>query len=303
MKCLIIYNPYSGRQNFIKKISYLQNKLSDFYENVDIFISDKKGSIGEKISMIKYSYDLLYVIGGDGTLNEVINAINLNDLQSFINIYYYPMGTLNDFGNSLKLKASIDESIELIKIKNIKKIQVIKANNCFFTYASAFGKYTDISYDISSKSKKRLKYFAYYLQIIKSLHKKYSLSYDSFSDKSENINNYVTFFLNSYRVGGFNLHFKDKFFYDSQKIRMVVIKKCPFCFWHLINFFIFGGRYKSKNVTFKDVSNVKICSSDYISLNGDGELLLEDKNIELSVNENNYIRIYVPLKMNKFFKQ
>jgi diacylglycerol kinase (ATP) len=66
------------------------------------------------------SYDAVIAIGGDGTLNGVINAF-YDETKLFGLI---PLGTGNDFPLMLGLKNSITEAIQLIKSDNIKNIDL-----------------------------------------------------------------------------------------------------------------------------------------------------------------------------------
>ncbi len=304
MNCLIIYNPYSGRKKSSKYIINIQNKLKTIYQKVDIFISSKKDSIRNKISSINNEYQILFVLGGDGTLHEVINAIIDFKKQDLLSIYYFPCGTLNDFAHSMHLKVNLNKAIKILKENNIKNYNVVKLNNKHFLYGSAFGKFSSVSYDINNSYKKFFRSFAYYLKIIKNFFKKENSQYKiTFSDKEFIINNYVTFFLNTLKMGGFTMHYKNNIYFDDTEFKIVIIKKSIFSIFNFVLFFLFGEYYHNKNILNLNTNKANIKINKIVKINGDGELLTITDNIFLSINNNEYIKFFLPKKMNKYFKQ
>lgn len=292
MRCLIIYNPYAGKGKFIKKLDIVKLKLSKIYQAIDVFCSNKIGSITSKIIIDGDKCDLIFVSGGDGTLSEVVNA--LMQIKTKPNIYYFPCGTFNDFASSFHLKVKLNKAIEIIKKGQVKKFDLIKINDKFFIYAAAFGKYTDASYNVNQIVKKHFKGLAYYLKILKSLFKKYNLKYICYLDNQKyEVNNYVTFIIHSLRIGGFKMHFKEKPSFNEQYFYYVLIKKSPFQLINFILFFIFGEYYRSKNIIFKKVNEIEIISSRDIFLNGDGELLLKSKQLKITSQNDCYINLFM----------
>ncbi len=303
MKCLIIVNPYSGKRKALKILPKIISALNENNIVVEEFISTSIGSIDKSISLLNKEYDFLYVLGGDGTLNEVINALNKYKLNDKINIYYYPLGTMNDFASNFKLKVNIKKSLEIIKSNNIRKVNVIKANEKYIMYAGAFGKFTSVSYLLNTSLKKYFSFFTYYFYLIKSLFKKYDQEIELIKNNNcIKYKNYVTFFLNTSTLGGYKIHFKNDLKYNDNYFTLVIIKKNIFSLFTFLKFFLLGERFASKNLKFYKVNKLTLKSNKQINLNGDGELLLKEKEINLEVNKENYIKIYLPFKMNKYFK-
>src|SRR5690625_595967 len=102
MKYAMIVNPIAGNGK-AKKIferlrssSYLRGKTI-FYETA------YRGHAGEIVPQIEQKItagaiiDIIFVIGGDGTVHEVINALTNEDLF----LAYIPGGSGNDFGRYL----------------------------------------------------------------------------------------------------------------------------------------------------------------------------------------------------------
>ena len=87
-----------------------------------------------KIEALKKT-TVVVAVGGDGTLNEVINGLLHKGYTETI-FGYFPLGTANDFSKTAGLVNSINDFIEALNKINIKKInvgQVLCKNDIFET--------------------------------------------------------------------------------------------------------------------------------------------------------------------------
>jgi len=113
--------------NGAKKHNKKLKAILDFYSNSSFFLKvevkfTQYHGHAEKIANESYSkFDYLIVVGGDGTLNEVINGI---DITSKIIVGLLPFGTANDFARGQKLKLDAYFIFELIKKDSYKDIDI-----------------------------------------------------------------------------------------------------------------------------------------------------------------------------------
>ena len=104
MKGLFIINPSSGRQNFHDKIKEIAGNLimDQICNTIDVFYTEKQDdALHHAAGLQPGQYDFVVAVGGDGTLNDVINGIILS--KSDIPVAVISAGTVNDFANYLKL--------------------------------------------------------------------------------------------------------------------------------------------------------------------------------------------------------
>lgn len=83
MKCLFIINPSSGTKTIQKKLDQLigQLILKQIVHTVDIFYTQKKDDAYKRSLKIQDGdYDFVVSVGGDGTVNEIINGFIENHL-------------------------------------------------------------------------------------------------------------------------------------------------------------------------------------------------------------------------------
>ena len=99
MKSFFIINPAAGKeagkQEFIKKAEDIGQKLK---MNVSVYTTKEKGDgfrfVREVCSTFRGEELRFFACGGDGTMNEVINALDGTEKVSFGVV---PLGTGNDF--------------------------------------------------------------------------------------------------------------------------------------------------------------------------------------------------------------
>ena len=125
MEHVILVNPVSGNHKGKKHGIIVQKLLAKYGINAKIFISDYPGNLTSiSKSLSQNSTCRFYVIGGDGTLNEVVcGIINTNS-----EIVVVPCGTGNDFLKSIsKYKSTRKIILESINKKS-SKVDLLKIN-------------------------------------------------------------------------------------------------------------------------------------------------------------------------------
>ena len=124
MKGLFIINPSSGRQNFIDKIKEIAGMLviDQICNTIDVFYTEKQDdALNKAAALEKGQYDFVVAVGGDGTLNEVINGVVLS--QSNTPVAVISAGTVNDFATYLNLPQTPREFCDMIADFKLKKVE------------------------------------------------------------------------------------------------------------------------------------------------------------------------------------
>ena len=206
-KAKFIINPSSGRQNFLKNIEGMIGKLimDQIVNHVDVFYTEKQDDAkNEAISMKKGEYDFVVAIGGDGTLNEVVNGVALGKNETPIAVI--SAGTVNDFANYLSLPQGIDEFCDLIRDFNIKEVDLGRIDGTYFMNVLAGGLLSDVGYKVPKELKAIFGKMAYYVECAKDIPKNLfhsipiSVKTEEFSKECECL---LFIVANSQSVGGF----------------------------------------------------------------------------------------------------
>ena len=161
---LAIINPRSGHRKTDEEISEIQNLLSDsFDQNIEFFVTRHMGD-ALAISSKRSDVAGFIAVGGDGTLFDIINGMDLKSQKLAI----FPAGTGNGLARELGLYdvESALKSLSKNKAKNLDLIKVTAINvggeqKTWFVSTTASVGYTADVVELANSSFKPLGPFCY----------------------------------------------------------------------------------------------------------------------------------------------
>lgn len=152
--------------------SGLKNSKSRLIDVLDIFcksgytvtgyVTQKRNDAYEYLMKNRVKYDVVCVFGGDGTMNEVSNALMRKKYKPLLG--YFPSGTMNDFGSNFDLSSDFVENANRICEGNIREFDVGQFNDRYFNYVAAFGAMCDVPFTTDRNAKEILGNIAYILE-------------------------------------------------------------------------------------------------------------------------------------------
>lgn len=298
MRALLVYNRFSAKNKIAKKIEYICAALKTKYEIVECFKSTHPKSITEHICTKDSVYDLIIVVGGDGSIHEVINGVM--GMTKKPTLAYIPAGTCNDTAATLGISKNIKKAVKTILEAKPSNIDVFKINGQYFIYGLAAGCLTEVSYKADQKEKKNIGKFAYYLQSVRSINKTNTIEF-TLESKEKTISGKFALFLalNTRYLAGFKIKRKKKVCLNDGSLRITLIRKTK----KLINIFdlgmfmLFGERYKHNIINF-DASDFVIKSDLPIAYNTDGESFASTTELKVEVLPND-IQVIVADKIRR----
>lgn len=164
MKSRLILNPVAGTDSAPLFLMRMNEKLRDIFGDLDISLTTGAGDareIAEKTARDE-NYSHIFIAGGDGTLNEVLNGVGrVENAFSRITFGLIPLGTGNDFADALGLPEDVEESLEIISRKRRVEIDVGQLNDKFFINVSAGGFIAEVSDAVNPELKTLTGKFAY----------------------------------------------------------------------------------------------------------------------------------------------
>ena len=168
MSELFIYNSYSGKGISAKKLNNIINYLQSIYPNIILCKTKNKGDAKTfTLQHIKQT-NLIFVLGGDGTIHDIVSAITESKYNPTVCVI--PNGTMNDLAHTLHIPKNYKKAIDLSLSNKPKQCSVLKINDHYAVYACAIGRFTSTSYNTPQSSKKfygKLSYFGYALKDLK----------------------------------------------------------------------------------------------------------------------------------------
>jgi len=164
-KLLLIVNPHAGRaaiKNHVMDIIDVFVK-EDFV--VTCFTTQKQGDPERIVEECGADFDRIVCCGGDGTVNEGLNGIMRLKKKPELGII--PVGVMNDYAYNLAIPSNPKIAAEIAAGDCVFTIDVGELNGKFFTYAAAFGLFTDVTYQTNQDMKNILGVVAYGLEGLK----------------------------------------------------------------------------------------------------------------------------------------
>jgi diacylglycerol kinase (ATP) len=157
----VICNPSSGGGNC--EPDAVREALGDF----EIEWIDTEGAGDAQQAAEEWDDGLLIVVGGDGTVNEVVNGLGRAGFPEDVTLAVLPMGTGNDLAATLAIPDDIEEAQEAIRENRVRTFDVARIRSAgvgerFFINVSTggFGAETSSLADEEMKSRwGKLTYF------------------------------------------------------------------------------------------------------------------------------------------------
>ena len=147
MKAKLIVNPVSGTDAAPDLLTAINRQLRERVGLLDIVITMAEGD-GTRTAeqAVRDGYDHLFVAGGDGTLNEVLNGVaRVPHGFSQVTFGVIPLGTGNDFATALGLPEDVPDAIEALLEGDAVAVDIGRMNDHYFVNVSAGGFIAEVS--------------------------------------------------------------------------------------------------------------------------------------------------------------
>ncbi len=133
---MLIVNPEAGNGKTMKVLPQIENILRTKKVEYEFHFTQEPMHATELVKEIGSKFDVIVAVGGDGTINEVINGV------PDINIPFgmIPIGTGNDFARSCSIPySSVEEAIQILLNHDVKNIDVGEVNGRKFVNVLGMG--------------------------------------------------------------------------------------------------------------------------------------------------------------------
>lgn len=138
MKHIFIVNPTSGGGKALKIVQNINKVCMEKGFEYEVLFTEKPGDATKLAKKYRFSKNIIYSVGGDGTLNEVVNGV----VGSKNMLGVIPCGSGNDFYKTLDL---IEDPLPLIDVGKI--------NNKYFINIVSIGIDAEVADNVSKMKK------------------------------------------------------------------------------------------------------------------------------------------------------
>ncbi|MDL2291971.1 YegS/Rv2252/BmrU family lipid kinase [Acholeplasma sp. OttesenSCG-928-E16] len=242
MKCLLIYNPVSGKGKFKDEVPLVRGLVEKKGHTLEVFETSEDEKICDEVTELASQYDVFLVAGGDGTLNFVINCIMQVDINKRPKVLLIPRGTCNDVAHIFGINKELSNNIDLLDLEPIKT-DIGQINEKYFCYSTACGAFSETTYQVKRKDVNKYGYLAYIKEGIKKTGKNKKIPIKVKHDIGEVSGDFcLAIILNSKKVAGFTLRFYSEAKMNDGLLEMRLLK--AFGFFNMLKiifFFLFAG--------------------------------------------------------------
>lgn len=167
-KALLVINPSSGGEQAQEYEKLAHQKLTTMFDEVVVLHTKKAGDAKNFTREAAVDrFHSVFVMGGDGTVNEGINGIAEQAHRP--NFGFIPLGTVNDLARALRIPLEPEEAIAHLSMDALQPLDIGKINDQYFMNVVAIGTIPESINDVDPEKKTKYGKFAYFISGIKQL--------------------------------------------------------------------------------------------------------------------------------------
>ena len=161
---LIVINPVAGRSSYEKRLHYLEGRLKDAQIKHDQFFTEHEDT-GKLVKVIDENASIteVFVMGGDGTLNYVVNELHGKNLP----ISILSNGTGNDSVKSLHGELNFEKQVDIALNGIVRKFDLGICNGRYFVNGVGIGFDGEVVKEMVERGNKRGTHIDYLLTVLR----------------------------------------------------------------------------------------------------------------------------------------
>lgn len=222
-QALLIVNPSSGGEKAKEFKELAENRLNSFFDQVIVKETEKQGDAKQfAYEAAKQQMDSVFVMGGDGTVNEGISGLAEQEYRPKFG--FFPLGTVNDLARALNISLDPEEAIQQFDINQTTDLDIGKINDSYFMNVLAIGTIPEAVNDVDVEDKTKLGKLAYFVSATKKLTNTQSYSFQLTLDgKEQSIESSTILIGLTNSIGGFESLLPEAEVNDG-KLHLIYIK-------------------------------------------------------------------------------
>ena len=276
---VLFYHEHSELKDIYDGLGEVAKSLTQLCKHLSIQLSENEGDIERYCKEIKdHTYsndiDIVFILGGDGTVNELINGVMKYDLDLPIGII--PGGTFNDFTKTLNLNPDFKKASEQLLSSHIESYDVMKVNDNYVLNFVGLGLIVQNAENVQEGRKDIFGKLSYVGSTVKTLmnpeHFDYTLTVD---DKEYKGNTSMLVIANGPNIGGSRIPLTDlspqdgklnSFIFEQQSFSILndIFKKRDSMNWNEITEGI--NHIPGSHITLRTEPNMKVDIDGEINL-------------------------------------
>ncbi|MCM2589059.1 diacylglycerol/lipid kinase family protein [Rossellomorea marisflavi] len=267
-EAMIIINPSSGKE---EAVDYKKKAIHNL-EGYEVFVRETKGEGDATLfaeEACERGFDLIICMGGDGTVNEVINGMAEKPHRPELALV--PLGTVNDFARAISLPLEPEEALEVLKSTNTREADIGKVNDRYFINIIAVGALAEASFSATAEQKSKLGPLAYVVEGMKKMKEKQPFPLELSGEQNWSGDSLLTLIAMTNSIGGFE-SIAPEAEVDDGSLHVYIIEDMPIPKFLLLLPKILAGKLtESPQVHHLEASEIEASSSFDMKANIDGD--------------------------------
>jgi len=272
----VIVNPISGGIDKKALVERIQESLSQF--EVEILYTQRAKHASELAKdAVERHADIVIAVGGDGSVNEVGQAL----IGSEAALGIIPTGSGNGLARHLRIPLEVDQAIEVIKNGHAQTIDTVKVNDRYYLGVAGIGFDAEIGWAFAKFGKRG---FLPYVLLTLAEFPKYEPKIYELSIDGEEISReaFLISFANSSQFGG-EAEIAPKAKIDDGYLDVVILKKFPLLSAPKLAYQLFHSKFnRSRYVETRRGKKITV-KGENLKVHLDGEPVLFSNQMDLEV--------------------
>ncbi len=295
-KWFVIVNPVAGGGRGLDDFPQISKLLREAQIVCEpVFTEHKFHATELTVTAVKEGYRKIIVVGGDGTLHEVVNGLFIQQVvrPDEVLLAVVAVGTGNDWVRTFGISDRHDEAIRAIREEHsfLQDVGVVSYEEAHFRQSRYIANVAGVGFDAfvirkltHLQKKGRTSRWRYTWCMIRSFFRYKSTGIKVWVDDRLVYNNLLlSIALGICKYNGGGIQQLPEAVADDGMLDLTLIR--PVHFWHILFRFRYlfnGGIYRIRHVLRERGSRIRIESSPEVSVEADGEILGETP-LEFSV--------------------
>ena len=182
-KALFIYNGAAGQTEMDRALASVLPVISKETKELKVVQTEDAGETKKICLELGEKYDLVIILGGDGTVHEAINGLAPLNKRPVLAIL--PGGTCNDFSRMLNIPQNLKKAADAIMIGTPTPVDVGKVNDHYFLNFWGIGLIAHTSNNIDENQKRLMGKMSYVISALRTVKEAETFRYKMTTDQGE----------------------------------------------------------------------------------------------------------------------
>lgn len=179
-KGVFLYKGNHDKNVTSKKLAQTLPAIGQAVKELKVIQTETINEVKEVCKAAAVEADILFIMGGDGTVHECVNSIAELEKRPVISIL--PGGTSNDFSRMLNIPQNLQAAAEAITDGEIIDVDLGKSNDRYFLNFWGIGLVSETSQNTNENFKKSFGILSYFLSTLQTINQVDPFSYEITAD-------------------------------------------------------------------------------------------------------------------------